>query len=309
MERVLPLNAVRVFVEVGRLLSFSRAADELHVTASAVSHQIKALEDHLGISLLRRESNHIALTAEGKIYWQEASESMLRLSHATRKLITTKDRRVLRMSAPPSLSALWLMPRINRFRKLHPQIAMALTATQMSAGVWREQYDIAIWYCQGRLSGFRMDELSPNESFPICNPRILDTHGSLRKPSDLRDYTLLDSTDETYYRGPNAGWHGWLQAAGVPDITGMNYLSFTPRALMHQAVFDGLGVGLSRTLLAADSLATGQLACPFGPVLPLGYSYYLVCPEFAADRADIVAFRDWVLEEVRATRAQTTLPD
>jgi LysR family glycine cleavage system transcriptional activator len=130
----------------------------------------------------------------------------------------------------------------------------------------------------------------------------------LRMPADLRYHALLESSDDEYYDAANPGWQGWLQAAGVPDASSERYLSFSPRFLMQQAVVEGLGVGLSRTLLAADFLERRQLICPFGPVLTLSSWYSLVCPEPTAERPDIVAFRDWLLAEAQESRSRVKVP-
>lgn len=308
MERLLPLNALRVFAAVGRLLSFSRAANELHVTASAVSHQIKTLESYLGVSLLRRSGSHIDLTTEGKFYLQQVLEGLSQLSRATKTLKSAKGDRILRVSCPPNFSALWLMRRISRFTESHPGIALALMASRDLVDLRKGEYDLAIRYGKATHQGFRCDLLSPNELFPVCSPKLLKGAHPLRAPSDLRYHVLLESSDDEYYDAANPGWQGWLQAAGVPDVTSVRYLSFSPRFLMQQAVVQGLGVGLSRTLIAADFLESRQLVCPFGPVIALSSWYYLICPEATAERPDIVVFREWLLAEAKHSRARLKVP-
>jgi LysR family glycine cleavage system transcriptional activator len=300
----LPLNAVRVFARVGRLLNLSQAANELNVTPSAISHQIRALEEYLGVALLRRVGNKLTLTSAGRLYLHQVSEGLMQLTRATKTLKATKGQRILKISAAPSVATLWLMPRISRFMKAHPQIALALTASRELADFAQGQFDVAIWYGQAPKPGLRVEPLCQNELFPVCSPKLLKKRPPLREPSDLRHHTLLDSSDEIYYREGHPGWQGWLQAAEVPDITGIRYLSFSPRTLLHRAVIDELGVGLSRTLLAADFLASGQLACPFGPSMPLASTYNLVCPESVADRADIAAFRAWIMKEAAESKKQ-----
>ncbi len=309
MKNFMPLNAIRVFAVVGRVLSFSRAAVELHVTASAVSHQIKSLEEHLGVSLLRREGNRIALTAEGRNYLKEVSDGLMQVSRATRTIKSAKGRRVLKISAPLSLSSLWLMPRIAQFTKLHPDIAISISAASALVDLREGQYNFLIRYTQTVPSGFRCDNLSSNELFPVCSPALLRGHHPLRKPSDLRHHTLIESTDDVYLDRANPGWQGWLQAANIPDVASVRYMNFTPRCLMHQAAMSGLGVGLSRRLLAADSLTSGELVLPFGPILPLPSCYYLLCPESVANQRDIVAFRDWVVAEAEASRKKLALEE
>ena len=307
-ERLLPLNAVRVFAAVGRLQSFSRAARELHVTASAVSHQIRSLENYLGVSLLHRNGSHVEITHEGRVYLGQVLEGLSQLARATRALKAAKGERILRVSCAPNFSALWLLRRIGRFTAAHPEIGLALIASRNLVDMHNGEYDFAIRYGKAVHEGFRCDLLSANELFPVCSPKLLKGAHPLRTPADLRHYALLECNDDEYFDAANPGWQGWLQAADVPEVTSARYLSFSPRFLMQQAVMDGLGVGLSRTLLAADSLESRQLVCPFGPVITLSSWYYLVCPEATAERPDIVAFREWLLAEARDSRAGLRLP-
>jgi LysR family glycine cleavage system transcriptional activator len=307
-ERLLPLNALRMFAAVGRLLSFSRAAQELHVTASAVSHQIRTLEEYLGIPLLRRNGSHIELTAEGKSYLPQVLEGLAQLSRATRALKSAKDERVLRVACPPNLSALWLIRRIGRFADAHPGVGLALIASRALVDLHKGEYDLAIRYGKGAHEGFHCDLLSPNEIFPVCSPRLLKGPHPLRAPDDLRHHTLLDCSDDEYHDGANPGWLGWLEAAGLNHAAPAKYFNFSPRFLMQQAVVQGLGVGLSRTLLAADFLESRQLVCPFGPVITLSSWYYLVCPEATASRPEIEAFRAWLLKEAHESQSNLRVP-
>ncbi|MBM3356103.1 MAG: transcriptional regulator GcvA [Betaproteobacteria bacterium] len=299
--RVLPLNAIRAFATVGRLLSFSRAADELSVTPSAVSHQIRLLEDHLGVALLRRKNKHVALTPEGRIYLQEVSEGLTRMARASTTLKAARGQRILRVSVMPSLASLWLVPRIGGFAEAYPDIAIVVGATRELVDFQAGQFDVAIWHGQEPQPGYRFDPLEGNDLFPICSPKLLKGRTPLRAPADLRHHTLLESSDDLYVGGPNPGWQIWLQAAGVPHITSKRLMSFSPRHLMHRAVLEGLGVGLSRTLLVADALAKGQLVCPFGPVMSLTSSYSLVCPETIAEHEEVAVFREWLLHQARTT--------
>jgi LysR family glycine cleavage system transcriptional activator len=138
--------------------------------------------------------------------------------------------------------------------------------------------------------------------FPVCKPAFVKGEHPLRSAADLARCTLLDSADDSYYERSDArqpGWPGWLHAAGVPDIVPKRYLSFTPRILMHRGVRAGLGIGLSRTLLAVDALASKELIVPFGPAVPQATTYSLVFPTYLAKRRDVAAFCAWVLAEAR----------
>lgn len=304
MEDLPPLNSIRVFATVGRLLSISRAADELHVTASAVSHQIKGLEDQLGVKLLRRNGNHINLTREGVDYLQQISGGLLTLTRATSALKTGRARRTLNISAPPSLAVLWLIPRLTRFIESHPDVPLTISGTRTLADFDTGECDIAIRYCQEVPPGLRGHKLSSSEVFPICCPRLATGAHPLHAPADLEHHTLIDCSDDEYQDSPHAGWPGWLQAAGMSDLTGMKNLTFRPRHMMYTAVMAGLGVGLGKTLPAADHLVRGTLLCPFGPLVQLSTCYYLLTPESADSKPGAVAIRDWLMEEARATLSQ-----
>lgn len=310
MSRDLPLNAIRVFSAVGRLLSLKKAADELGVTPSAVSHQISSLESFLGLRLLRREGNHIALTVEGKDYLRQIAGSLTQLSLATKWVQATKGQSILRVSVPPSLASMWLMPRIGRFTRAHPDIGLALVATpEVLVGRQMDRLDIAVRYGTEPPPGVHADVLAVNEVLPVCSPLLLDGRHPLREPEDLRHHTLLESADELYYEESNPGWLGWLQAVNLAEIRNGRYLSFSPPQLMYQAVLDGLGVGLMRGLLVADSIVDGMLVCPFGPALALGTSYFVTCHRSAADRPDVVAFRRFLRQEAENTLAALPRPE
>ena len=309
MENVVPWNAIRVFAVVGRLMSFSRAAHELQVTPSAVSHQIRALEDFLGMSLVRRERNQVTLTSEGRRYLEEVSDGLAQVSRATRTLKTAKGGRVIRLTAPLSLSALWLVPRITQFAQAYPDIAISMAATWNQNDVGRGQHNLLIRYGANPPPGFRSDKLSTNELFPVCSPKLLQGRHPLRRLADLSHHTLIESTDDIYFDSTNPGWQGWLRAANIPDTTSIRYLNFSPRCLLHEVVVRGLGVGLTRTLLAADSIANGEMVLPFGPVLLLPSYYYLLCPELASGEPGVTLFRDWVMAEAETSRKKLNLEE
>jgi len=302
----LPLTSVRTFAVVARLLSISRAAEELNVTPSAVSHQIKVLEDYLSASLFRREKNQLKLTAAGQLYMSQVSEGLLLLAQATKTIKAAKGQQALRIAAPPSFAVLWLVDRIARFLKQHPDIGIDLTTVpdlppmQPGGG-----FDLGFWYGSGMLSGLSTDSLGANCAFPICAPRMLEAEHGIRSHADLKRHTLLDSNDEAYYnykepRQP--GWDRWLSAAGIRQLERARVLSFTPRLVMHRAVAAGVGVGMSRSLLAADALAAKDLAVPFGPVLPLSVTYHMVYASNIGRRKDVATFREWICAEAAASR-------
>lgn len=303
MER-LPLSCVRTFAVVARLLSISRAAEELSVTPSAVSHQIKLLEQYLSVSLFHREKNRIRLTPVGQQYLSEVSEGLMLLGRATHAIKATEGQQVLRIGAPPTLAVLWLVDKLGRFMKSHPDIPLSLTTVPDPTAMLQRSFDVGFWYGSGTLPGLTIHALCDNRVFPICKPSFVMGEKGLRTPADLANCTLLDSSDEAYHdykeqRQPS--WHAWLHAAGLNDVTGRRCLAFTPRLLMHRAVVAGLGVGLGRSLITVDALAAKEITIPFGPLVPFARTYNLVFPTHLAKRKDVMFFRDWILEEAAMT--------
>ena len=303
MER-LPLASVRAFAVVARYLSISRASEELNVTPSAVSHQIRLLERYLGVALFHRQKNKLKLTAPGERYMTEASEALLLLSRATKAIKSNPAEQVLRIGAPPSLALLWLIPRLGQFSKAHRDISLHVTASPDATAHLGGAFDVGLWYGNGGSAGLSIDALGTNRVFPICRPALTRGEHALRNPSDLARCTLLDSNDDAYhpYSEPRQpGWTRWLESAGVIGVGGGRHMNLTPRVLMHSAVQSGLGVGLSRSLIAVDALAAREVAVPFGPALPVPMTYNLVYPARVGKRKDVSAFRDWILAEAQSS--------
>lgn len=299
MER-LPLASVRTFAVVARLSSISRAAEELSVTPSAVSHQIRILEEFLGVALFHRQKNRLKLTAAGERYMSETAEALQILSRATKAIKTRHAAHVLRIGVPPSLAALWLVPRLASFTRAHPDISLTIIASPEPAFHIGSSFDAAIWYGHGTIAGLSVDSLGRNRVFPICKSTMTTGPHALREPSDLKRCTLLDSADEAYHRYPEPRqprWAEWLSVAGASRVNGAPEMNLTPRLLMHTAVTAGLGVGLSRSLLAVDALAAGEIAVPFGPALPLALTYNFVASPQHLKRKDLAALREWMLAQ------------
>jgi len=308
VDQYLPLNAIRVFTEVGRRLSFSGAAAELHITPSAVSHQIRALEAHLGVSLLKRNGGTVLLTKEGREYLREAMNSLSVLARATIEAKKEKNKRVLRISTGPPFAAFWLMPRLHRFTEAHPGLYLSISSNRpvvdFASGLW----DVAFRYTLEPPEGMYHIKLPTNKMIPLCSPKLLKGRHPLQQPSDLRYHTLIETFDEFQYQSTWPAWSEWFRAAGLKEMAGAQSINMMPRILIGQAILSGLGVGLGRTLLAADYLANGELICPFGPAIPLDKHYYFTCRESIRKKPEIVAFRDWVLAEVEQSMKRLKLP-
>lgn len=293
--RLPPLNALRTFEVAARHLSFTKAAEELNVTQAAVSHQIRQLEEHLGMPLFRRFNRRLTLTDEGQQYLPSVRTAFDELSSATRRLMQGDRYGILTVSVLPSFAARWLVPRLGQFRHAHPEIDLRLAATAESVDFNRADVDMGVRYGRGRYPGLHATRLMEEEYFPVCNPSLLEGPNPLRHPSDLREHTLLH--DEHNPGEPNPMWRDWLRAAGAGDVNPNRGPIFGDASMMLQAALAGQGVAMGRTALVIDDLAAGRLVRPFELALPGGFAYWVVSPEATAERPKIRAFREWLLAE------------
>lgn len=301
MERRLPpLNALRAFEAAGRHLSFTKAGEELHVTPAAISHQVKALEDYLGVQLFRRLNKALLLTDAGQASLPGLVEGFDRLAEAIKRSRERDEHRALAVTVPPSFGARWLLPRLDRFRATHPGVDIRIDATDRLADFTREDVDIGIRYGAGDYGGLYVERLLSEEIFPVCSPRLLEGPQPLRTPSDLRAHTLLH-LDWTTRAQPD--WPMWLLAAGVSDMDSSRGPRFTMAGMAIQAAVEGHGVALAGSVLVADDLAAGRLIKPFDLSFPVSFAYYIVGPQATVSHPNIAAFRDWLLAEAREYEA------
>ncbi len=291
-RRLPPLNALRAFEAAARHLSFTRAAGELHVTQAAVSHQVKALEEHLGRKLFRRLNRALLLTDDGQAYLPSISRAFTLLNDATNDLLTKQAPGPLTVSALPSFAARWLVPRLGRFRHIRPDIDLRIDPSAELADFAGGDVDVGIRYGRGKYPGMRADWLMTEDIFPVCSPALLEGPHPLRDPKDLEHQVLLHDDG-------HGDWRTWLLAAGVDRVDPARGPIFTDSSMLIQAAMAAQGVALARGVLAADELAAGRLVRPFTLSLSTEYAYYLVCPVNTAEQPKIAAFRDWLLGEAK----------
>lgn len=304
--RLPSLSALRVFEAAGRHLSFTKAAGELHVTQAAVSHQIKALEEQLGVQLFRRAPRRLLLTDAGQLYLPEVRAAFDRLSAATAHLRRAESSGVLTVSVLPSFAAKWLVPRLRRFRDRHPEFDVRVAADDHPVDFGRDDVDLALRYGSGNYPGVTAERFLTEALTPMLSPALLQAGPPLRIPGDLAGYTLLQDD-------MSVGWSDWLGAAGAVGVNPHRGPAFNDSSMVLQAALDGQGVALGRTVLAADDLASGRLVRPFPLSLPSPSAYWVVYPPRSAQHPKIVAFRDWLKTEVGGpapgTGAEPDLPD
>jgi len=295
-----PLNALRAFESAGRHLSFTKAAAELNVTPAAVGHQVKALEELLEVPLFRRLTRALRLTEAGQAALPTLSQGFDMLAQGVEQMRAHSESGVLTISVSPSFGAMWLVPRLERFRSQHPDIEIRIDGTDRLVDLARGDADVALRYGPGGYSGVRVDWLFKQVNTPVCSPALLRGKHPLRQPEDLRHHTLL----HVEWKKAEASWRMWLLAAGLHDIAPARGPHFTMESMAVQAALDGQGVALIGDILVADHLAAGRLVRPFDPSLstPLKFSYYLLSAKDSAGQPKVAAFRDWLFEETRALR-------
>lgn len=291
-----PLNSLRAFEAAGRHLSLTRAARELHVTAAAVSHQVRGLEDYLGVRLFRRVGNSLLLTDAGQACLPGLGEGFDRLAEAIERLKAHDARGPLHVSVAPAFASKWLVPRLERFDAAHPAIDVRISASLEVVDLDREGFDAAIRLGRGSYPGLEVHELFAESVVPMCRPDLIEGPHPLRTPEDLRHHVLLHD-DSLRFERAAPDWPMWLTAAGVEDVDASRGPHFSHPDHAMQAAMDGAGVVLGWRTLAAADLAAGRLVIPFDVTLPMKLAFFFVCPQVAAKRPKVVAFRDWLLEE------------
>jgi LysR family glycine cleavage system transcriptional activator len=300
VQRLPSLLALRMFEVAARHLSFTRAAGELNVTPAAVSHQVRALEAELGVKLFIRTSRSVRLTRAGEDLKRAVADGQSTNGIAVAQMRRPDGRRTLTVTASPSFAAKWLVPRLERFRLLQPEIDVRIDVSEHLVDFGREEADIGIRFGTGAYPGLRADQLSDETVFPVCSPRLLRGAHPLRHPRDLRHHTLIH--DEWQSQGPTwPHWRMWLLAAGVEGIDASRGLQFSLYSLCVQAAIDGQGVVLGNTSLVAYDLAAGRLVRPFELALKVQFAYYVVSPRSTSELPLVKAFREWLLAEARQT--------
>ncbi len=291
MEHQLPpLNALRAFEATARHLSVKNAADELCVTAGAVSQLIKSLELHLGIALFRRANRGIFLTDAGQAYLPPVRNAFRQISDATRRIAMPAETGILTVSATPFFASAWLVPRLKSFHDAHPDIDLQVVSSTALADFSRDGVDVAIRHGLGRYPGLSSQRVLTVEIIPVAAPALVRQLGMPASPSDLMRWPRVNDAERK-------AWQLWFQAQGIDDAKPARGPSFDDSGLLLKAVLAGQGAALLPAAVVADDLAEGRLV----QLSDLGwledFAYYLVCPEGSRDRPKIAAFREWIAAE------------
>ena len=295
-----PLNGLKTFEAAARHLNFSRAAAELHVTPSAVSHQIKGLEARIGQTLFRRDGKALNLTEAGGILLRGAQSAFGHLSRAMDSQHALNHTPVLTVSVPPSVAMKWLVPRLETFRHRHPDIDVRISTDIELPSLIAGDVDIAVHYGSGDYPGLAAELLVANSVAPMCNPKLCRGDPPLRRPEDLRYFILLHDIGGDEAGNPAYDWGAWLARHGVGDVDATLGLRFNTSADVLNAAVAGAGVAIGKTALAVDDLKSGRLVCLFDAVTAEQSAYYVVSAPDSAVREKIAPFRDWLFEEFAA---------
>ncbi|HJU30267.1 MAG TPA: transcriptional regulator GcvA [Hyphomicrobiaceae bacterium] len=295
-----PLNALRAFEATARHRSFSKAADELHVTPAALSHQIRGLEDLLGLKLFLRRARAIELTDAARLIYPGIRTGFEHLRAAVEQLDRARQDRILVVSASPGLTAKWLVPRIYRFLEKHPDIDTRISASSGFSDFVTDGVDVGIRLSSGAHPELHVEKLSDESMLPLCSPRLLDGDQPLRSAHDLPRFPLI----QIDLPGLVPTWDDWLRAVGVDGIDTSRGLRLNVADHALDAASEGAGVVLGYKLVASRDITLGRLVSPFGPELPLaGRSYHFVCARGQERRPAVKAFRDWLFAEIAETFA------
>jgi len=285
------------FEAAARHLSFTKAGEELFLTQSAVSRQIKELEDQLGVELFQRRHRALALTDAGKSFYASAAQVLTTMRAATDRLRAQAGKKGLSVTTTHSFAALWLIPRLAGFTRSHPGIDVRIMADTRVQDLDRDGLDLAVRHGPASLAGSNAVRLMGERVFPVCSPKLVkDKSKPLRQPQDLRNHCLLQY-DDPEGRHPWLHWKTWLEVERIADLRPAGTLSFSGYEQIIPAAVAGHGVGLGRTPLVKDLLASGELVAPFKSSADPARAYYAVVSKSAEGRPEVSEFVSWLKQE------------
>lgn len=291
--RLPPLSALRLFEAAGRHQSFKRAAAELHLTPSAVSHGIVGLEQTLGVALFIRSPQGLSLTPEGVDYLAYVTEAFSLLLTGTRRLPTPDASRAIAISCAPTLASRWLLPRLSTFLQRMPNVGITMDTSQRQVGFPADGFDFAIRLSRAPVASDAWHRLFGERLVPVCSPAYRASHADADGKLDLHAVTRIHVTSAS------EDWQGWIEGAGIDDFDAQGGLSFDSIQMAFDAAMTGLGVIIGRRPLVDEYLASGALVPAHGITTPAQGAYWLICAHDIEPHPECVAFRDWVIEQAR----------
>lgn len=287
------------FEAAARHLSFTKAGEELFLTQSAVSRQIKELEDQLGVPLFHRRHRALVLTEAGQQFYAVTAQVLTTMRTATERLRAQAGRRrPISVTTTNSFASLWLIPRLAGFTRSHPGVDVRITADTRVVDLERDGFDIAIRHGPASLAGPDAVRLMGEKVFPVASPKLL-RRLPLKTPADLAHHVLLQY-DDPEHRHPWLRWKPWLEVAGVPDLRPAGTLIFSGYEQIIPAALEGHGVALGRSPLVAELIRSGRLVAPFASAAEPARAYFVIVSASAADRPEVADFVAWLKTEARA---------
>ena len=296
-----PLDLIQGFEAAARTLSFTKAAEELFITQSAVSRQIRGLEDHLGVALFERRPRSLALTEQGRMLYAAATEFLEKLQDTTNRLRADGGTRHLTVTTTGGFASLWLIPRLRTFTALHPDVDVRISATYKAVNLERNLVDVAVRYCKEEEAPPGGIRLFGEELFPICSPTLVaDERHPLRELADLRHHALLHMDEAQDLMD----WDTWLIAQGHAGLRPAASIRFDSYEQMIQAALSGQGVAMGIGRLVSGLIDKGQLVAPFCKSVIGARSYFILRSAITGSRPHVEAFVEWLQKE-----ATTAIPD
>jgi LysR family glycine cleavage system transcriptional activator len=288
-RRLPPFAAIKAFEAAARHCNFQQAADELLISSSAVSHQVKALEDHLGIQLFIRNNNRLSLTPEGSSYHMELRDALDLIEQATARVAKPRGRTYLTVSLFPAIAEMWLIPRLGKFHDAHPDITVRLLTMTRPSDLAGTGVDLAIHYSSTPMDEGTGDLLFEEEIVPVCSATYLRRMSRISDPKQLLEHTLIFCNSEP------SEWSDWLTHQGLPQADVAHWLELDARSSTLSAAKEGLGIAIGRRPFIDDAIADGSLVMPVPRSISTGYSYYLVSTKPTRGMTGVRRFRDWLL--------------
>lgn len=298
-RRNLPsLDLLRGFEAAARNLSFTRAAEELFVTQSAVSRQVKTIEDHLGVALFARRHRALLLTEAGHDLYRATAQALRQLSDAAAQIRERGAGRTLTVTATIGFASLWLVPRLADFRSQRPDIDIRIAANNRMLDLEREGIEVAIRYCMPKAAPEGAVKLFGEVVLPVCSPKLVTRTAPLAAPEDLRRHVLL------HYERPDGAapwlsWTVWLETMQLPGLKPVGSLRFSQYDQAIHAAIDGQGVALGTSPLVRQLIKQGRLIAPLEKKFESSRAYYLVISADAANRPEVKDFADWLLRQAK----------
>jgi len=294
-----PLGLIEGFEAAARNLSFTKAAQELFLTQSAISRQIKTLEERLGVPLFQRRTRALSLTDAGEVLYRTVAEMLRRLEDTTKLIRGPSVARAFTVTTTPAFASLWLIPRLVGYTNHRPEVDVRISATSDVVNLERSKIELAIRY-SGPIAGDTAVKLFHEEVFPVCSPALLRNHPKpLKIPSDLKHYVLLHYED-VRHTAPWLGWTQWLQALGLSDLRPAGALHFSHYDQVVVAATNGQGVALGRSPLLKRQIRDRKLVAPFSARSVAPRAYYVIQSAAASRNEDVIDFVAWLRAEAKA---------